>query len=135
LLLAGLRVLQAGLGALHGGGLGAQAFVKIHRIHFAQHLACGDALAHLHRQAQHAPGHRGANVVGGTRFHRANAEQGGRDGALPGRGHRDGHGSERPRAQHHVDEQGQERHHHSQQGQGAALQGKSAHGALRMPRW
>ena len=86
-LLAGLCVLQGCARALHGGRLGALAFVKIHRIHFAQHLSGRDAIAHFDRQAQHPPRHRGAYVVSGARLDRANPEQGRCDGLLLDRGH------------------------------------------------
>ena len=88
-LLAGLCVFQGSARALHGSGLGALALVQIDRIHFAQHLSGGDALTHFDRQTQHAARHGGADVVGGTCLYRANAEQGRRDGLLPGCGHSD----------------------------------------------
>jgi hypothetical protein len=72
--LASLRLVYLCFCPFQRGGLSANAFVKINRVHSPKHLSCFDLISHMYIQSIDTSGKRGANIVGVSSLDSTDAE-------------------------------------------------------------
>ena len=126
--LPGLRLLHTGLGAGLGGLQGADAGIQIDRVHAAQHLPGLHAIAHIHAQRLHPPGHRRPQGVQLPRLHHAQAKQLRGECLLAHLHFGDGDGGHRPGAQGHPQQQCAQGQQHDQHFELGRREGWEFHG-------